>query len=204
MRFKEGLSVGFDMDGVLCDFLGGLIPTLEELFGLTLEREDFVTSATYELIYPMLTPSQQKVFADRDLFYRTVTPPGFFKNLQPYPGMAEALRQVAEEQEYICIITRPIEWERCPGEKKWWIDKYLSDLKIPIFMTSRMEAKSLIQVDVIVDDDPRVLKSLDYSVGVAVKQPWNEKFLELEPFKTVNGIHEVPSVLKEIEKELFF
>jgi 5'(3')-deoxyribonucleotidase len=204
MRYKEGLSVGFDMDGVLCDFIGTLIPTLQELFGLSLEREDFVGSATYELVYPMLTPDQQRIFEDRDLFYQTVTPPGFFKKLEPYPGMSEALHQVAEEQEYLCIVTRPIEWDRCPGEKKWWIDKYLGDLKLPIFMVSRMEAKSFVQVDVMVDDDPRVLKSLDYSIGLAVEQPWNRKFLELEPFKTVTGIHEVPLALREIKKELFF
>lgn len=204
MKFKEGLSVGFDMDGVLCDFVGTLIPVLKDLFGLSLEREDFTGTATYELIYPMLTTDQQRVFADRDLFYKTITPPGFFKQLEPYPGMRDAVQKVVEEHDYVCIITRPIEWERCPGEKRWWLEKHLGDLKLPIFMVSRMEAKSFVQVDVLIDDDPRVLKSLDYSIGLAVKQPWNEKFLELEPFKTVSGIHEVPAALKEIQKELFF
>lgn len=204
MKTDKGLSVGFDMDGVLCDFVGRLIPIIEDRFGLMLKREDFTGSATYELVHPMLTPDQQQAFKDRDLFYRMITPPGFYKELEPFYGMADAVHEVAEKHGYVCIITRPIEWERCPFEKRWWLDKHLGDLKLPVFMVSRMEAKSLVHVDVIVDDDPRVLKSLDFSTGLAVKQPWNEKFLELEPFKTVSGIHEVPAALKEIEKDLFF
>jgi 5'(3')-deoxyribonucleotidase len=152
----------------------------------------------------MLTPEQQEIYKDRDLFYQAIIPPGFFKSLKPYPGMVEAVRQVVKEHEYVCIITRPAEWERCPAEKRWWINEYLGEFKLPIFMVSRMEAKSLIHVDVIIDDDPRVLKSLDFSTGIAIRQPWNKKFLELEPFRSVAGIHEVPAMLKEIEEDLFF
>lgn len=199
-----GLTVGFDMDGVLCDFVGSLIPIIQDVFGLSMTREDFTGSATYELVYPLLPPELQNKYADRDLFYQTITPPGFYKGLEPFEGMVEAIHKSVEENEYVCVVTRPIEWERCPYEKRWWLDKHLGDLKLPVFMVSRMEAKSLVHVDVMVDDDPRVLKSLDYSIGLAVKQPWNKKFLELESFKTVDGIHQVPSALKEIAKELLF
>jgi phosphoserine phosphatase len=34
MKEYKGFSVGFDMDGVLCDFVGTLIPIIEERFGL--------------------------------------------------------------------------------------------------------------------------------------------------------------------------
>jgi 5'(3')-deoxyribonucleotidase len=202
MSNSSCLSIGIDMDGVICNFIDKFLPIVKSELGLTLQEEDFNTCHTHDVIYPLLDPKQQEEFKDSHKLYNLLCPPGFFKTLEPYDGAIEAVHNIAKYNKYVCIVTKPLEWDKCPGEKKWWIDKYLGDLKLPVFFTNKMENKTWIHTDVIIDDDVRVIKSLSYSTGLVVKRPWNKSYIDTEGCFYINELSEAPATLRDIEKYL--
>jgi len=102
----------------------------------------------------------------------------------------------------VVIVTKPLEWDHCPGEKYTWLNKHLG-FKPKMLLASSMEAKSLVDVDLMIDDDPRVIKSLYGTVGIMVAHPWNEDFRKLEAVYTVNAFSEVPEAIKDISEAFY-
>ena len=196
------MKIGVDMDGVIADFTSSALRNVKKEWGIDLAYEDVINHRMNDTVFSHMD-TEQKLrweYRKRDM-YRHICPPGFFGQLDPYEGTIETLK-VLHKLHDVVIITKPLEWTFCPEEKYTWLNKQLG-FKPNVILVNSMEAKGLIDVDVMVDDDPRVLKSLSSAVGIAVERPWNKEFLKWEPFKTVSSFNEVPDMLHEISQSLY-
>jgi len=195
------MRIGVDMDGVLANFTGSALENIRDVWGIDLEYEDIVIPRMGDLVHSKMSEYQKiRYKCPRDL-YNQISPPGFFEELEPYPGAIETLKELHEDHDVV-IVTKPLEWNHCPGEKYTWLNKHLG-FKPKLLLASSMEAKGLVDVDVMVDDDPRVIKSLYGTMGIMVEHPWNEEFRKFEAVYSVKTFSEVPKAIEDISKAFY-
>jgi len=197
------LRLGVDMDGVLCNFADASLRVIKETWNIDYKRKDIKIPRTGDLVYYDLFTDEQRAQYDgpRDL-YPLICPKEFFYDLEPFPGAIETLKMLCEKYD-VTIITKPLEWVNCPNEKARWLKKYLPDSKYELIMTGSMEVKGLIGVDIMIDDDTRVIKNLDGAVPIVVKQPWNEEYLKFETPYAVDSFSEVPAIIDEVLESIW-
>ena len=195
------MRIGVDMDGVLADFTGKAIVNIKKRFGIDVAYDDINIPRIGDLVYGYLPEEEQAKFdRPRDL-YKEICPAGFFENINAYEGVIETLK-ILHKLHDVVIVTKPLEWENCPGEKYTWLNKHLG-FKPKLILVNSMEAKGMIDVDVMIDDDPRVLKSLSSATGIAVRRPWNKEFLKFEAFREVDSFNEVLDIVTEIATSFY-
>ena len=170
--------IGIDMDGTIADFTSLAIENVNRIWNLNFKLEDMVEPRIGQFTYDALPEIEQKKYKNPYNIYRDICPPGFFFDIKPFPGAVEAVKKIAELGHEIVFITKPLEWFNCPGEKHQWLQKYFSNINYRVMLVDSMEAKGLINIDVMIDDDPRTIESLDRSkvVPILIKQPWNQNF----------------------------
>jgi 5'(3')-deoxyribonucleotidase len=197
------LRVGCDMDGVIADFMSASAITVEKQWGIKLKREHVKYPRTADLLYNELFSEEQKAqySGPRDL-YSLMCPKEFFYNIKPFPGAIETLKQLCDQYD-VTIITKPLEWVNCPNEKARWLKKYLPDSNYGLIMTQTMEVKGLVDVDIMIDDDPRALSNIKNGVPIAVRQPWNEEFLKFEPIRAVDSFADIMPIIKQVQSEIW-
>jgi len=198
------LRIGVDMDGCVCNFADASSKVIKYIWNLDLKREDIKVPRTVDIVYYDLFTDEQRALypgGPRDL-YSLICPREFFYKLDPFEGAIETLKMLCEKYD-VTIITKPLEWVNCPSEKARWLKKYLPDSKYELIMTGSMEVKGLIEVDIMIDDDTRVIKSLDGTVPIVVRQPWNEEYLKLEADYAVDNFSEVPAIIDEVLESIW-
>jgi len=172
------MKIGVDMDGVLADFTGPALHNAKYLWGVDISKEEVRETRMAQFIWNnYLTPAQKLNFKEANELYSYMCPENFFFELPPLPGAIETLKILCEKHEVI-IITKPLEWNNCPGEKRDWLKRYLGDSKYSLVMTDSMSTKKYLDVDFLIDDDPRAIEAVEYSVALMVEQPWNEDYRE--------------------------
>ena len=200
---SKKFHIGCDMDGCIANFCGLSVKVIKETWGLELTRNDFKVPRTAELLYnKLLTEEQKKPFKTHKDIYPVMCPKEFFYNIEPFPGAIETVKRLCEKYD-VTIITKPLEWVNCPDEKARWLKKYLPDSEYGLIMTGSMEVKGLVDVDIMVDDDPRALGNIKNGIPIAVRQPWNEEFLKFEPIRAVDNFSEIEPVIEEAVKSLW-
>ncbi len=203
-----GLKIGIDMDGVIADFIGSALKEINYLWELKLTKKDMTHPRTTEIILEHLNEKQLdeiEAYGDPNQsissrLYEEICLQGMFLDLPVLPGSKKALKAITKTNEVI-IITKPINWGYGSKEKKEWLEDHFAKLEYSVIMVDSMEAKGLIQVDIMIDDDPRVLANLDYAVPVLVEQPWN-KYYRDEVVHTIKSIKEAPEKIEEVKKTL--
>lgn len=190
--------IGIDMDGVIADFTSLAIERVNKLFNLNFKFENMEEPRIAHYVYDLLPEKTKAKYNNPRDIYRDICPDGFFYEIPPFEGAVEAVKKIAESHKII-FITKVLDWEYCPKDKKRWLDKYFPDMKYEILLTTSMEVKGLVEVDVIVEDDPRTIESLRYATGILVRRPWNKNYIEEgEGITIVNSIKQVPEVLSEV------
>lgn len=165
--------IGIDMDGTIADFTTLSFKNVEKTFGIKMTREDAYKPNTAELVWDRMTKKQKANYADKREIYKDVCPAGFFYEIKPLKGAVRAVNKIAKMGNEIIFITKPLDWKNSAPEKVEWLKKYFPDLKYRIIMVDDMHLKELIDVDVLIDDDPRALQQT-LSVPMCIAQPWNE------------------------------
>jgi len=198
------LRLGVDMDGVLANFSDASLRMIKEVWNIDFKKEDIKIPRTADLVYYKLFDNHQRAQypgGPRDL-YNIICPPEFFYELEPFEGAIETLKMLCEKYD-VTIITKPLEWVHCPDEKARWLEKYLPDSTYELVMVGSMEVKGLLDVDIMIDDDTRVIKSLNGAVPIVVRQPWNEEYLKLESDYAVDNFSEVPAIIEEVLESIW-
>lgn len=191
------LKIGIDMDGVLANFIHSAIRRLYEITEVEFSLSDFYDGRTIDIVNKKLNSLNKPIYQNRDL-YSELCPPGFFLNLEPYGDIQSTFRKLSNIAE-LYIITTPLEWNFCPQEKILWLKKYLPNEKYQVIFTERPEVKKLINVDFLIDDDPRALNAKNISlidsasIGLLVERPWNTNLRKF--FHTIDSF---PSCLDSI------
>ena len=196
-----GFKIGVDMDGVLADFTGSALRRVNEVWGVEIKYEEVVIPRMGDLVYERLSDEQKAMYEHPRQLYGGIAGPGFFENLEPYEGAIDTLKTLDKEHDVV-IITKPLEWDMCPGEKYTWLNEHLG-YKPKMIMVNSMEAKGLVDVDIMIDDDPRVAKSLTTAIPIVVRHPWNEEDLKLEAWRSVESFKHTPEVIREIMEAFY-
>lgn len=131
-----------DCDGILSDFIGGALATINELYTTSFTREQ-VTEFDFTKalgMSPAAAAACKRAIGRAD---------GFARHLMVYPGAADGMRRLAELGE-IYIVTSP--WNSNPTwchDREAWLDEHFG---IPHARVIHTSAKHLIAGDVLVDD----------------------------------------------------
>jgi 5'(3')-deoxyribonucleotidase len=151
-----------DCDGVLADFIGGVLEIVEHTLGLAYKHEDvdrFDFCAALSL-------AQHEARAVKS----SISTRGFCSSLVPYDGAKRgvaALEEIAD----VYIVTSP--WDSCETwehERKAWLYRHF---KIPSSRVIHTSAKHLVCGDVFVDDKTSAVAAWREAWRFATAVRWN-------------------------------
>ena len=155
--------INFDLDGVVCDFVGSLEKRLP--YFKRIETE------SYSLV-KQFSPQHGL----RDAIQNIISDAGFWANLEPYPGAIEAIGKLALWYR-VRIITAPWRKTETNLERqasvygKWaWLDKHLPGIDYHID-----HRKSCYGADFFIEDRPSNLSNWHGKI-IVFDQPYNRKF----------------------------
>lgn len=137
-----------DCDGILADFVGGVLLAVRELTGRQLSPEDFPTWDVFDHL-EVLLPDRSGL---KKAVMNAVDEPGFCANLPAYPGVVDALRQLLELQaakklEFF-VVTSPWHSPTWVYERDNWLMRRGVQKKNILHATT----KHIIVGDMFVDD----------------------------------------------------
>jgi len=177
------MKICIDMDGVLTDFVTDALKEVKKKFDIDIKYEDVYGCKMGALIYANMTQETKdkySIFEERDV-YRYMCPKGFFRKLKGLPGAVAAVKKLIKAGHHVIFLTKPLEWKYSASDKDKWLDKKFNtkgDRPYSLIMIDKIEDKKLIDADVFVDDDIRVLSSVPLNAALCIEQPWNKEFRE--------------------------
>jgi 5'(3')-deoxyribonucleotidase len=185
------MKIGIDMDGCLVDFMGSAIRRIKTLWGIDINASDLKLPRIDLLIKSKLPE------ADSDVISKSLFAPGFFISMLPRFGAIKALKELQHEHT-LYIITKVADFEpHIIAEKREWLEKYLKGTKYDMIVVGKSAVKQIIDVDIIVDDDPEVLKH-PKAIKIAVEHPYNEKFIEEHQVHTIYSMDFLPLIVQMV------
>lgn len=183
------MRVLVDCDGVLADFLGRFLISIQKVTGLKHDPE--VT--TYRIEDAIrLEPN------DYERVYEQVEAPGWCASVSPIPGAQEGVSLLRKQGHTIVIVTSPwkghYSWHR---ERLWWLKHHFDIAEKQVIFTS---TKEWIDGDVLIEDNPDNLlkwKSAGYGRhGLILDQPYNRS----APSQATRSNSESPTPAVELAK----
>ena len=196
------MQLGVDMDGVIADFVSSAIKRVKDVWGIELTHKDVQNTLFSEVVWAKLSEEQKVLYTSPKDLYRIICPKGFFEELNPLPGAIDAIEQLARFNRII-FVTKPLEWVDCPTEKRNWLKKWLPDVDYTVMFVDKMEDKKFVHVDVMIDDDPRVIDFLTSAIPLLIEQPWNEEYRkDNREVMTMKSLKESVPYLHQMDSQL--
>jgi 5'(3')-deoxyribonucleotidase len=198
--------IGVDMDGCIVDFTNPAIKNANDEFGTDITYEDCTVPYLARLLRDRYPDKVNEVLfpTDADL-YKIICPPKFFEKLKPIGNAIEVVKSWMAMGHRIVFITKPLEWKYSAWEKTKWLSKHFGEGTYNLIMVDGLPTKKLVNVDVLVDDDPRILGEDLNCLSICIRQPWNKQFLADNPLfagAIVDDVSEATGVLEVVATEL--
>lgn len=199
------MKIAIDMDGVLCDFTTPAIEIANELYDLNLTMEDMKFPYFAKYVWERINNKEKERYNNEEhAIYRMVCSRGFFAKLKPFEHAIEGVQQIADANHEIIFATKPLEWRHCSQEKVLWLKRYFPKLDYSLVMVNRMETKALLDVDVIIEDDPRILE-LVYGpkfsiIPICIEREWNKSTRNKFTLRTASNMLEAAEHIKNLER----
>ena len=147
-----------DCDGVLCDFVGGVLALTLEVTGIQLVPEDFPPTwyLLQNLADVLRNKGQDNPHRAAAEVLRRMQLPGFCAELQPFPGAQEAVQRI--ERAYTCVIATTPCWafEHWTAERLQWVQRHLA---LPARRVVFLENKEMLRGAFLLDDRPETVKA---------------------------------------------
>jgi 5'(3')-deoxyribonucleotidase len=155
----------YDVDGVLCDLVGGLCKLTPEIDPRQITAYDFEDCLPARIV---------------DAWRNAMERPFFAVSLEPYPQAREQVETFLASGYEIVYVTKPYRPSTTWAfDRLEWLEKWMP--KAPVIMTGH---KHMIRGDVLVEDHPGNLAEwLEHhpsGMGVLVDRPWNQAPVPLE------------------------
>lgn len=193
------LTIAVDMDGTITDFVTPFTEKINDLFKLDIKVTKHINITE---LHSQLSKRHQELYINPHEIYHDVCCSGFFRDLKPYDGAIEAVNKLFDEGYKITFLTKALNWYRSAPEKAEWLHKHFPNKEYNVMMTDSTSSKHMVGVDIIVDDDPRVLDGVYLSHAICIAQPWNEK--ERANYShVINSIKELPRTVDYL-KETYY
>ncbi len=141
-RPSRRLRVAIDMDETIADSLGKQIGAYNEAFGVRMSPADLEGQHLHEVVPPERADHAKELFHD----------PAFFEDLALIDGSLEVIRDLAQRHE-VFIASAAMEVPTSFAAKYAWLREHF-----PFIPTSHLVFcgdKSVLDVDVLIDDTPR-------------------------------------------------
>ncbi|MEI6666458.1 MAG: hypothetical protein WCL53_09960 [Chloroflexota bacterium] len=150
-----------DMDGVLADFIGGLLPVVSDVLGREV-REEHITEYYFEhalRIEPAVWTALWEAHEHR-----------LYRECLPYPGVHEGLKRLAQLGRLSIHTARPVQAE---AATRAWISEHLG-LELDVrFFPGAVKYTAAYEVDYFVDDNLSEIASAQAGRGFVMDRPWN-------------------------------
>ncbi len=173
-------NIGLDMDGVIVDFMTPICNHFN------IEKKDCLTYKL-ELLFPGIEKELISYYSRK----------GYFSNLKPYPGAINFIKKINElKNTKTWFVSKP----SCYNEYTWsdkikWINKYIPELLKTTILT---QDKSIINLDIFVDDDPRNLQINNAKHKFLFDQYWNKKSKKYKRVKNYEELHlKISDIIKK-------
>lgn len=184
------LKIALDIDGVLADWEGHTRAMYETWFGSRLRP----STHWHHL-------EEQSHFSSSDEFWEWINRvPTFWDDMPPIPGALGGVYDLlAHNHTFILVTNRKSD---ISVSTKRWVERHWPTFAGKPFprIEHVAQAKSVVDAQVYIDDNPRVLAQL-VEAGkpyvIAFKQPWNSH-LKMEGLTVANGWRELVGVVQRI------
>lgn len=141
-----------DLDGVTVDFTGSVCKAHNKLTGDSLSPDDL----------------DQHDYSKFGIRKTTWQQPGFFYDLEPYPGAVEALWKAQQNGHKLWIVTNSMNVGFVEADKKQWVEENIPFVRGLIFT----DKKHLVPGDMLIDDCPEYLENYP-GTTVKINRPYN-------------------------------
>lgn len=182
-RKNDKLKILFDMDDVLADFIGYIIPVLNKMFDKSYKFEEI----TCWNLKPFYGENVNKVFEQDNIFF----------SLMPKNDVLKEFPKIYNNPKYdVWIVTACISTKGYI-EKIMWLQKFFPDF--PISRVIPCSEKDTVWADVLIDDGLHNLKAYEL-IGepIVYDMPHNRSFEDGKPvtYKRVASIKDVRKYLE--------
>lgn len=193
------MRIGIDMDGVIANAVGKLVDNANKRFFLKIEEDNVDERGVQQAVINQLPESYVKMrFTSPEEIKPLIYSKGFFLSLKEYDGAIESIRKLHLMGHKLSFVTKVIDWDLSPGEKFNWLSTRIQDLDWEFICVGKMETKARIDVDLIIDDDPRVIKTFPRK-KILIKRPWNRRFRENIKEKDFIEVDSMKEAVDQIE-----
>jgi 5'(3')-deoxyribonucleotidase len=190
------MIVVFDMDGTIASFTGMANKRAKEIWDVDISKDE-ITHYKYSEVL-----RQKGIDLSDAEIYTKLYEGGFFNKLEPIPGAIDAIQEIFEDGHKIVICSKTFD-ANVIKEKFEWLEEHLGSrgIEYSTIMVSDMETKKMLNVHVLIDDDPRAVSAHPAALCLLPKQPWNRKFAE-EEFAgwVLETISEAPVFVEQARK----
>jgi len=172
MSDSKTLDVGLDMDGVIVDFMAPICRHFK------IEKKD-CTTYKFEELFPDRSKEAIAYYAKK----------GYFRNLNPYPGALDFIKKLQRLKNVrVWFVSKPSKHSAYTwSDKVEWINEHTPDLLETTILT---QDKSLIAVDVFIDDDPENLEINCAKHKFLFDQYWNKNETRFSRVKSYRELYE--------------
>jgi 5'(3')-deoxyribonucleotidase len=146
--------LGVDLDGVVADFYGGIRPIAAEWLGVP------VDTLTPTPGYGLHEWNLESMGTYEDLHRFAVTQRNLFRNLEPMPGAAAALRRLSQAGVRIRIITHRLYLKYFHEEAVQQTVAWLEHHGVPYWDLCFMKDKGAVGADLYIEDSPDNVRAL--------------------------------------------
>jgi len=193
------MKIAIDMDGTIANFTEASFKKVEELYGIKMTVADAYKPKTAQLVWERMSEEQKSKYKDCNELYGEICDKGFFLTIKPFEHAIESVKEIFSMGYQIFFLTKILNWDRSANEKAIWLEKYFSDIDYKIIMVDSVHSKHIVNADVFIDDDPRVLKGVS-GFSICMARPWNEKVREESYIgEVVTDMKEAVEILKRIK-----
>jgi 5'(3')-deoxyribonucleotidase len=181
------MIIGIDMDGCLVDFVGAALPRIKSLWGIDIYAEDLTKPRIEKSVNAKLP-----FLVDEEALCKALFQPGFFSSMLPRKGAVEAVKTLHEAGHTIVVITKAyLHSSFVVAEKADWLAMHLRGIPYQTIVVRENASKLLVNVDVLVDDDPENLEH-PTAISMGVRHPWNKDYFSSSTRK--RPVHKVYSM----------
>jgi 5'(3')-deoxyribonucleotidase len=172
------MKICIDMDGTIANFSDLAIRKVRSNFGIEIKNEELEVPNIGKITWDKMTGQQRSGYKSYLDLYKFICPPGFFRELNPFLGATNAVKELYNIGAKIIFLTKPLDWTYSTQEKMDWLNIYFKDIEYSVIMVNDMTSKSMIDCDILIDDDPLALMKLPPYNGICIERPWNKEFRE--------------------------
>lgn len=199
------LTIACDMDGTIADWTGSACRRAKEIYDINITRSDIEIPIFADLVNAKYKEQKGKELEDKGKqIYNKICSGNFYLDLEPLPGAIKAIEQIYHEGHQLVFLTKPTDWSNSSQQKIEWLEKWFHDMKYDVIMVSETSRKHLVNVPVIIDDDPRALKDHPVAIPICIAHPWNKKFRDSNEvgMVVINHLSELPEQIRFIDNLL--